>query len=442
MLDPGLRRGTSDATFVTEPALPRPLVAWGMVAALFVAYILSFVDRMIIGLLVDGIKADLQITDTEVSLLQGAAFALFFIVAAIPIGRLVDRVHRTRAVAAGVAVWSVMTMVCGLVSSFAGLFVARMGVGVGEAVLTPAAYSIISDSFPRRRLGLAMGVFGLGSAVGAGLAFMIGGAVVALVAGADATVLPVIGRVAPWQLAFLIAGAPGILVVLLFLALPDPRHGHAMPPVVPFGEVWRYINRRGLFFWPVLLGVSAVNLSVIGTVSWLPAMLIRGHGLALDSAGYVAGTALIVGGLMGMVGYGWLMDRIGGGTPGARMAFCGVAAAVAAVAGVAFPLVASPALAAVLYALFFSAAAGCVSAAPSVLQQMAAPGMKATVASIYVVLVNIAGIGIGPSVTAGISDVFFPGGDGIRYAMAILAPAGYLTGAALFFVAVRGARTL
>lgn len=158
-----------------EPRYPRPVVAWGIVAALFVAYIFSFIDRMIIGLLVKPIKADMGLSDTQISLLQGMAFALFFTLAGLPIGRLIDRAPRMRVVAAGIALWSVMTALCGAVTSYGQFFAARMGVGVGEAVLSPAAYSIISDSFPRRRLGVAMGVYGLGSAIGAGLAFMIGG---------------------------------------------------------------------------------------------------------------------------------------------------------------------------------------------------------------------------------------------------------------------------
>ena len=335
-----------------------------------------------------------------------------------------------------------MTIACGFTSSFAGLFVARMGVGVGEAVLTPAAYSIISDSFPRRRLGLAMGAFGLGSAVGAGLAFMIGGAVVALVAGADSATLPLVGEVRPWQYAFIVAGLPGLIVAALFLLLPDPRHGGTMPPVVPLRAVAAHLKAHRWFFWSVLIGTSAVNLSVIGTVSWLPAMLIRGHGLALADAGYLSGAVLIAGGLIGMIGYGAAMDRIGGGTARARMTFCGWAVAIASVAGLAFPLVDGAAAMALLFVAFFSAAAGVVSAVPSVLQQFAPHGMKATVAAIYVFLVNLAGIGIGPSVTAGIGDLLFPGGDGIRYAMAMVAPFGYALGALLFFVAARNAREL
>lgn len=419
---------------------PRPLVAWGIVAALFVAYIVSFVDRMIIGLLVDGIKADLKISDTEVSLLQGLAFAAFFTIAAIPLGRLVDRVHRPRAVAAGIAVWSAMTIACGLVSSFAGLFIARMGVGVGEAVLSPAAYSIISDSFDRRRLGLAMGVFGLGSAVGAGLALMIGGAVMSLVAGAETLTLPLFGTVRPWQAAFIIAGLPGLVVTLVFLFIPDPRHSSGQrPAAAAISEVSGHLRRHAGFFWSVFLGVAAVNLSVLGTVAWLPAMLRRGFDLPLSQAGYLSGGVLIAGGLIGMIGYGAAMDRIGGGTPAARMRFCGWATGIATTAGLVFPLVDSLWLMAACFVAFFSAAAGVVSAAPAVLQQLSPGNMRATVASVYVFVINLVGIGFGPSVTAGLGDWLFPGGDGIRYAMAIVAPAGYAVGAIMFFIAARHA---
>lgn len=419
---------------------PRPVVAWGILAALFLAYIVSFVDRMIVGLLVEQIKADLKISDTQVSLLQGLAFALFFTIAALPPGRLIDRVHRPRAVAAGIALWSAMTVACGQASSFAGLFLARMGVGVGEAVLSPAAYSIIADSFPRKRLGLAMGIFGLGSAIGAGLAFMIGGAVVGLVANADSVTVPLFGTLRPWQFAFVVAGLPGLLVALLFLFIPDPRHGGVAPAVVPLRAVWQHLSSDAALFWSVFAGVAAVNLSVLGTVNWLPAMFMRGFGVALADAGYLSGGLLMVGGLIGMIGGGAAMDRIGGGIPAARLKFCGIAVGIAVLAAAAFPLVSSLWLAGLLFIAFFSAAAAVVSAAPSVLQELSPPGMRATIAAVYVFVINGIGIGFGPSVTAAIGDIFFPGGDGIRNAMAIVAPAGYAIGATLFFVAARRAR--
>ena len=431
----------ADTAAADAPAAdpPRPFVAWAILAALFLAYICSFIDRMIVGLLVDQIKADLAITDTQVSLIQGLSFALFFTLAAIPIGRMIDRVNRTRAVAAGVAAWSVMTVACGQATSFAGLFVARMGVGVGEAVLSPAAYSIIADSFPRRRLGLAMGIFGLGSATGAGLAFMIGGAVVALVAQADSLSLPLFGTVRPWQFAFIAAGLPGLLIALLFLFIPDPRHGGAAPAVLPLSAVRAEIGRRAGLYWSLFLGVAAVNLSVLGTANWLPAMFMRGFGLKLSETGYLAGGVLIAGGLIGMIGGGAAMDRIGGGTPAARLRFCAIAVALMVPAAAAFPLVPSLWGAACLFVLFFSAAAAVVSAAPSVLQEIAPLGMRATVAAVYVFVINAVGIGFGPSVTAALGDALFPGGDGIRSAMAIVAPSGYAIGAALFFAAANRA---
>ncbi|HEX8412583.1 MAG TPA: MFS transporter, partial [Sphingomicrobium sp.] len=222
--------------------------------------------------------------------------------------------------------------------------------------------------------------------------------------------------------------------------IPDPRHSGGTRPVAStVSEVASHLRRNSGFFWSVFLGVAAVNLSVLGTVAWLPAMLIRGSGVAISNAGYISGMMLIAGGLIGMIGFGWVMDRIGGGTPASRMNFCGWSTGLAVLAGAAFPLVGSLWAMAFLFIAFFSAAAGVVSAAPSVLQQLSPGGMRATVASVYVFVINLVGIGFGPSVTAALGDTLFPGGDGIRYAMAIVAPCGYAIGAILFFNAARHA---
>lgn len=420
---------------------PRPAVAWGIVAALFVAYIFSFIDRMIIGLLVEPIKADMGLTDTQISLLQGMAFALFFTIAGLPIGRLIDRAPRMPVVAAGIAVWSVMTALCGTVTSYWQFFAARMGVGVGEAVLSPAAYSIISDSFPRRRLGLAMGVYGLGSAIGAGLAFMIGAVVITLVAGAGDVTLPLLGTLRPWQFAFVCAGLPGLAVALMFLLLPEPpREGAAAaapPPAIPVGEVVAHVGARAGLFWAIFLGVSAVNFSVLGSVSWLPAMLMRSSDMAMADAGYLAGALLIAGGLIGMIGGGIAMDRYGGGTPRARMRFCAWATLAGTFGAVAFPLLPSLGGFALAFILFFSAAAVTVGAAPSTLQQITPNRMRATVSAVYVFVINLVGLGFGPTATALIGDTLFPFESGIRYAIAIVAPLGYAIAALLFWRAAR-----
>ena len=150
-------------------------IPWLTVFVLFLAYISSFMDRMILSLLINPIRTDLEITDTQFGLLQGFAFAVFYTLMGLPLGRILDKHSRMRVIAIGVAVWSLMTASCGLAGRFSTLFLARIGVGIGEATLTPGAYSGISDSFPKERLGAAMGAYNLGAPVGGGIAMIAGG---------------------------------------------------------------------------------------------------------------------------------------------------------------------------------------------------------------------------------------------------------------------------
>ena len=425
-----------------DPAsYPPHTLAWGIVAMLFVANIFSFIDRMIIGLLVEPIKADLGLSDTEISLLQGLAFALFFTIAGLPLGRLIDRLPRLPLVAAGIATWSIMTALCSQVSTFWQFFLARTGVGVGEAVLSPAAYSIIADSFPPRRLGLAIGIYGLGSAIGAGLAFMIGAVVVGLVAGAEEVTIPVFGTLRSWQVAFLCAGLPGLLFAAVFLILPEPqRHGVAKgdrPSVVPLRTVAAYLRRNWRLYAALFGGVSAVNFAVLGSISWFPSMLIRVFALDTASAGYLAGALLIAGGLVGMVGGGALLDRLGGGTPASRMRVTAWATLLGIGPAAIFPLTNDLWLGALAFFGFFVAAAVTVAAAPSAIQQLSPVTMRGTIAAAYVFVINLVGLGGGPTVTAMLGDRFFPQADGIRNAIALVAPGGYLVAAVCFFLAAR-----
>ncbi len=168
-------------------------------------------------------------------------------------------------------------------------------------------------------------------------------------------------------------------------------------------------------------------------------MFVRGFGVSLANAGYLAGGLLVAGGIVGMIGGGAAMDRVGGGTPAARLRFAGWLTGAAVLAAAAFPLAGSLWLLGIAFVLFFTAAASVVAAAPSVLAQTSPDGMRATIAAIYVFVINGVGIGFGPSATAALGDLVFPGGDGIRYAMAIVAPLGYAIGSALFFIAARRA---
>lgn len=426
---------------------PKPLVAWVIVAAFFIAYIFSFIDRMIIGLLVEPIKADLRLSDTEISLLQGLAFALFYTIAGIPIGRLIDRTRRMKIVAAGITLWSLMTAACASVMNFWQFFLYRMGVGVGEATLSPAAYSVISDSFPRNRLGLAMGVYGLGSAVGAGLAFLIGATVITLVAASGDIAVPLLGELRAWQAAFLAVGLPGVLVALLFLVLPEPARLDAARGAqtqalrtAPLGEVFTFMRSERALLTSLFLAVGFVNFAVLAAVSWLPAMLMRAHGVDLVTAGYMAGTALIIGGLVGLIGGGYVTDRFGGGLPLGRVHFCTTAIVIGTVGAIAFPLAPTALLASAAFTLFFTAAAVTIGAAPAVIQQTTPNQMRATISAAYIFVVNIIGLALGPTAAALVGDTFFPKGDGIRYALAIVCPLAYLLAVILFLWSVRSVR--
>ena len=197
--------------------------AWYTVGVLFIAVIFSFVDRIILSLLVEPIKADLGLTDTDFAWLLGVAFAVFFALSsACRSGRWADRYSRRLIIVIGISLWSVMTVACGLAGNFWELFFARVGVAVGEAALAPAAFSMISDLFPREKLGRALGVYQAGAFIGAGVALLVGGIVIGVITTSGVHVCAVVGEVQPWQIVFFVVGLPGLLVALLMTTVPEP----------------------------------------------------------------------------------------------------------------------------------------------------------------------------------------------------------------------------
>jgi MFS family permease len=195
---------------------PRALrYAWYVVGVLMLVYVFSFLDRQIFSLIVGPLRRDLHISDTQVSLLQGFSFAVFYTFFGIPIGRLADVYNRRTIIVAGLLLWSAFTAGCGLAGTFLGLLLLRMGVGVGEAALSPAAYSLITDYFPARRLATAISVYSMGIYIGSGLSFLLGGIAVRYATTQEMWTLPIVGAMRPWQLIFFIVGLPGLLLVPL-----------------------------------------------------------------------------------------------------------------------------------------------------------------------------------------------------------------------------------
>ena len=208
---------------------PAPARAWVTVTILMLAYVLSFIDRQILNLLVGPIRRDLAISDTEMSLLMGFSFALFYTLCGIPLGRLADRTSRRGLIAAGVLVWSAMTAACGLARHYWHFLFARVGVGAGEAALSPAAYSLIADSFPPERRATAISVYSMGIYVGSGLAFLLGGVVIQFASAQGDMTLPLVGTIRPWQLIFLLLGVVGVVGQTVSTFSPWSESGPLIP---------------------------------------------------------------------------------------------------------------------------------------------------------------------------------------------------------------------
>ena len=233
------------------PPWPPGARAWYVTAILTALYTLAFIDRQVLGLVLEPIRRHLLLTDTQASLLAGSAFALFYVTLGLPLGQLADRANRRNLIAAGVLLWSLMTAACGLASSFWQLFAARVGVGIGEAALSPAALSMISDYFPPERRARPLATYTLALAIGSGLAYLVGGSISAAVAGMPDFRIPFIGHVEAWQATFITVGAPGIVFALLVLTIREPlRRGvrtsrpaltATAPPVASVRDVFNFI---------------------------------------------------------------------------------------------------------------------------------------------------------------------------------------------------------
>ena len=283
--------------------------AWGAVALMTLAYILSFVDRQILGLLITPIKSSLQLTDTQLGLLMGPAFAIFYVSLGWPIGWLADRANRRNIIAVGVALWSIMTAMCGMSRSFGSLFLARIGVGVGEATLTPSVLSLIGDMFPKGRRARATAIYMGGVQLGTGLAYLVGGKVSGALSKAGTVDVPVFGHIEGWQAAFLGVGLPGLLVALAIMAIREPVRQKA--PDETALSLWAalgYLGSRWTSYLPVGLGMCAVTTAAYAG-GWSAALFQRTWQWDVATMGFWLGLAYIVFGPLGAVAGG--MIKIG-----------------------------------------------------------------------------------------------------------------------------------
>ncbi len=416
-----------------EAPWPSQAYGWYVVAVLLLASTLSFIDRMILSLLIGPIRADFGISDTQVSLLAGFAFVIFYSFMGLPLGRIADHGHRRNLIAIGIAVWSVMTAACGLATGFWMLFAARIGVGVGEAALGPAAFSILSDYFPKEKLGRVIAIYAIGIPLGSGIALVAGAYVVELVSGMPPVDLPLIGTIAPWQLTFIIVGLPGLLVALLMFTVREPvrRDVAADAQKAPVSEVFRFIAAHPRTFLAHFGALTLLSFVMYGQLTWAPSFLERSYGMPIAQAGYYYGAIMALCGAGGLVAGGLFVDRMyAKGKTDAHLRVIRLCMISMLPFFVAAPLMPTAELALLLLipGTFLSATQG---GSASVALRLITPNhLRGQMIALYGFVVTLGGLGLGPTVIAMVSEYGFGGPQNLRYAMslvpAILLPAGIL----------------
>ncbi|TCK07350.1 spinster family MFS transporter [Marinobacterium mangrovicola] len=402
----------------------KTLYPWYIVALCTLGYVFSFLDRQVITLLIEPIKADLQITDTQFSLVTGLAFALFYAFMGLPIARWADTRSRPMIIACGIFVWSLATAVCGLAKSFGQLFFARMAVGCGEAALSPAAYSMITDAFPKHRVGMALGVYSSGSFLGAALAFIIGGAAIEYISSLGEVSLPVVGVMKPWQLTFWIVGLPGVLLALMFaITVKDPeRKGEVRAKGYTLGEVGAYMKANLGTFASIYVGFSLLALTLYALMSWGPAYLLRNYELSMSQVGVYLGVVALVANASGVLTSGWLVDfftRKGHDDAAMRAGMVGGLGVI--IPALIFPFVDSLLGTLCVYALTMYFASFPMATSAAALQNIAPNQMRAQVTALFFVGMNMLGITCGSTLVALLTDYVFEDPAAVGHSMSVVA---------------------
>lgn len=398
-----------------------------LLALLTLAYAFAHIDRSIVSVLLPSIKHEFGVSDTALAFLSGLAFVIFFILLGIPIAVWADKGSRRNIIALSIALWSAMTALCGAAASFVQLVLARIGVGVGEAGLTPATYSILSDLFPPKERGFAMGIYSSGVYIGLLLGLSMGG---------------YIAQHLGWRETFVIAGLPGLAVAtLLRLTISEPRRGHRddslseIDGYPKFGEVLRYLWQTRAARY-TFLGIAFCAMSTQTQAMWLPSFLVRSHHLSITIAGVMMGTAAGIGGAIGTIGGGRFSDFLGARDERWRLWIVTVAMLLAPVCFLSVLFVRNIAVLAITMTLGALFSAVHLAPTSAVIQNLTPLRMRARASALAIFMINLLGLGAGPLIVGRLSDHLRPafGDDSLRYALTPVILFA-LVSAAIYFLA-------
>lgn len=397
----------------------RPGYAWFVVVVLALANCVSFIDRLIISLLVQPIKDDLGISDTAFSLLAGAAFAIFYCGMGLVIARWADRYSRKWIITSGIVLWCSMTALAGTARNFVQLFVYRVGVGVGEATLSPSAYSMLAGYFPPQRLALAIGVFSAGVTAGTGIAFLLGGALIGWLFALGPVSLPLIGELAGWRLVMVTVGLLGLPVALLMLFVREPARPAGFTPA-SFAEVWQHFKDNAKAYGYIFAGYGTTSITAFAVMTWTPAFYQRQYGATIPEAASVIGTVALLGGLLGAFSGGALSDRLESrGDPHAKLrvlCLCGF--------GLLLPSIIAPFMPTmwghaglIFFTFFFGTAA--TGPAGAYVQSITPDRMRAQFGAAYQLSLVLVGATLGPLAVGFTTDFVFQDELKLGWSMAL-----------------------
>ncbi len=410
-----------------EDGYPSARRAWAVTLLLTIAFVFSFIDRQILNLLVGPIQEDLNLTDTQVSLLQGFAFVSTYVLLSVPIGRLVDTRRRVSILAGGIAFWSLATAACGAAKSFGGLFIARAGVGMGEATLTPASWSLLADYFPPKRRILPFSIFLTGPYLGAGIAMILGGLVMEALLAHDDLQLPLLGSVAAWQATFMVVAAPGLLLsVIVFFVREPARKGlaTATPVAAPLREIVSWVRANGRIYTALMLGIPCVTLVLYGLQAWIPTYLLRVQEMSLVEAGTQYGVIALVSGSLGVLSgpvAGNFLLRRGYYDFQLRVAMISLLLIAPSLIGLALAPTQGSALMCIAVVSFLVPMP--LALVATCIQSVTPNQMRGVLVGTHVVTVNVIGLALGPTLVAFCTDYIFADRQAVGYSLALVGTA-------------------
>jgi MFS family permease len=407
--------GGAQSVKPAELAWPRPAQAWWAVSVFAIGLMFNFLDRGVIGLLVQPIKHDLHLSDTQIGLLMGPAFIIFYVFLGLPIARLVDSRSRRAIIGVGVVLWSMTTALCGIARSFGAFFLCRIGVGVGEACNGPATYSLMADLFPKERLARAISVMQFGFVAGNGISTILAGAIISFVSHVEVVNVPLLGALRPWQVTFLCVGLPGLIVAALYTTIIEPvRRGRMtvatgprllVSKAIPVSQVAQFINQNRTTYLPMFMSLALQSIVTFGILNWSATFFVRTYGWTIPQFAYANGLTLLVLMPIGLIPGSMLAEHwTRQGRDDAHMRVTLLSSLLYAPTAILFAAMPSAPLALGVLGLGYLVSSLQFGPINAAIQTVTPNEMRGQVTALYLFIFNTFGSGLAPLVIALVTD--------------------------------------